>query len=230
MGVLRTYHIIVLSVSLFLVFSCFGGAFSPVLASGKNNNSSLIYKVKKGDTLFGIARKYNVSVNDIMSLNRLSEKDELKAGAKLKIPREDQKKTADPAESKLKKKTAENSRDVSGAKFKWPVKKVVGYQRDEAEGVKPLGIVIKCDPGATVFPARSGVVRKVGYMRGFGQYVVLKHDGNFATVYSNLEKISVSEGDELGISSVIGKMNRNSTLHFQIDYAGKPENPLKYLR
>lgn len=43
-----------------------------VLTIPSVNDNYLTYTVKKGDTLFSIARNYNVSVNDLMSINNLS--------------------------------------------------------------------------------------------------------------------------------------------------------------
>ena len=37
-----------------------------------NNNSSIKYTVVKGDTLYSIAKKYNISVNDLISKNNLN--------------------------------------------------------------------------------------------------------------------------------------------------------------
>ena len=57
----------------------------------RDNNNDLItedtdyYIVKKGDTLYSIANKYNVSVNDIKSLNNLPS-NSLQIGDKIKIP------------------------------------------------------------------------------------------------------------------------------------------------
>ena len=50
-----------------------------------NNNSSSIYVVQNGDSLYKIAQKYNTTVNDIKSLNNLSS-DVLMIGQTLKIP------------------------------------------------------------------------------------------------------------------------------------------------
>ena len=50
-----------------------------------NNLSNDYYIVKKGDTLWDIANKYNTSVNNIKSLNNLST-NIIKEGQKLKIP------------------------------------------------------------------------------------------------------------------------------------------------
>ena len=40
--------------------------------SGTNNNTSNIYIVKSGDSLYSIARKYNTTVDELMKLNNLS--------------------------------------------------------------------------------------------------------------------------------------------------------------
>ena len=44
-----------------------------------------MYTVKKGDTLYNIAKNYNVSVDEIKSLNNLSS-NVLSVGQKLTIP------------------------------------------------------------------------------------------------------------------------------------------------
>ena len=57
-----------------------------LIIPGKNNNtSSNEYVVKKGDTLYGIANKYNVSVDNLKSYNDLST-DSLSIGQIIKIP------------------------------------------------------------------------------------------------------------------------------------------------
>ena len=40
--------------------------------SGTNPNNMFMYTVKKGDSLYSIAKKYNTTVNDIMKLNYLA--------------------------------------------------------------------------------------------------------------------------------------------------------------
>lgn len=56
-----------------------------IIPGKKNNTSSNEYVVKKGDTLYGIANKYNVSVDNLKSYNNLST-DSLSIGQKIKIP------------------------------------------------------------------------------------------------------------------------------------------------
>ena len=47
------------------------------------------YKVEKGDTLYSISRKYQITVAELRAANNLSENDVIKAGQKLKIPTAD---------------------------------------------------------------------------------------------------------------------------------------------
>lgn len=55
------------------------------LASERQLVRRIGYQVKKGDTLSHIARKFNVSVNNLLSWNKLSKKKVLKPGQKLTI-------------------------------------------------------------------------------------------------------------------------------------------------
>ena len=56
-----------------------------IIPGKKNNTSSNEYVVKKGDTLYGIANKYNVSIDNLKSYNNLST-DSLSIGQTIKIP------------------------------------------------------------------------------------------------------------------------------------------------
>jgi LysM repeat protein len=48
--------------------------------------SGVIHIVKKGDTLGGIAAKYDIAARDIASFNQLSDRDSLRIGKELMIP------------------------------------------------------------------------------------------------------------------------------------------------
>lgn len=198
---------------------------SNLAAPQKSSRNSVVkykrYTVKKGDTLYRIAHKYSVGYTDICRANSLKDKDVIYAGMRLKIP----------AKGVKKDTSRKNITTLSGRSphFNWPLKKILSYKRDGGGGVKSIGIIIKSRANAPVYPAASGVVKKVGEMRGFGKYVVVTHGDRYITVYSNLKNISVSAGDRVEKSSYMGNINDNDILHFQIDHAGKPRNPLNYL-
>ncbi len=186
-----------------------------------SSSGFVYYIVKNGDTLFGIAKRSKVSVNQIQAVNGMKGNSKIYKGMKLKIPSGTVKVKADVPAVK----------SVCSVKprFLWPLKKVKGYTRDGGDGVKPIGIVIKGIPGGEVVASEDGVVKKVGYMRGYGNYIVVKHDSRYITVYSNLLGIDVKAGDPVVKGCRIGSISDDMTLHFQIDREGKPENPIKHL-
>ena len=180
-----------------------------------------IYTVRKGDTVYGISRKFGVTPDSIIKKNRCGSK--IIPGMKLKIP---------VPKVKIKSKTAGkcSSKYCKGKPdFQWPLKKVTTCRNDGGEGVKSIGIIIKSTPNAAVYASARGVVKKVGYMRGYGKYIVITHENRYITVYSNMDQVNVREGQTVKKGSVLGRISSDSRLHFQIGKAGKPENPLEYL-
>lgn len=71
-----------------VVFTAKGGASaSPAAASTANGAAKIItYKVRSGETLGDIAGRYNISIRDIATLNRLSGSTRLRAGQVIKVP------------------------------------------------------------------------------------------------------------------------------------------------
>ena len=59
-----------------------------ILIPKKNNDYFDYYKVSKGDTLFNIARKYNVNVNMLSMLNGLDNEDYIYPNQVIMIPKE----------------------------------------------------------------------------------------------------------------------------------------------
>jgi lipoprotein NlpD len=189
-------------------------------------NNLIHYTVQKGDTLTRISKKYNISVTTIRSLNKLKNGNNIKKGVILKIPVKQE-------ASYISKKRIDNEQtpyNKDKPRFQWPVHQVIDYRNDGLNGVRPIGIIITGKPGSTVLSSAPGTVKKIGTMRGFGKYIVIHHSGRFASVYANLDQIMVAEGDKIQAGNAIGRINFfDRKLHFQIDFEGKPENPLKYL-
>jgi len=182
----------------------------------KQNNS--VYTVKKGDTLFSVARNHSVSVDAIAKLNNLSNKANLNIGMKLKIP------------SKNVVSQSNVNNNAPPPNFIWPTRNILTFKNDGTAEVKAIGLIIFSKPGTEILSSANGTVRKIGKMHGYGEYVVISHQNRYMTVYSNLSGIRVKEGDEVNIGKVIASSNNETgRIHFQIDHAGRPADPLKYL-
>ena len=67
-----------------VVFTNAKGSAAPVAAGG--SAKVVTYRVKRGENLGDIAGRYNTSVRDIATLNRLSASAKLRAGQVIKVP------------------------------------------------------------------------------------------------------------------------------------------------
>jgi len=191
-------------------------------AKGRIKKKNYItYRVKKGDTLYRLSKKFKVSVETIVARNRLSSKNSIKAGNFLKIP---------VGKKKAYRSSQRKNRIKKGPKFNWPLKKIYNYKRDGLKGVKPIGLIIKGKTGSSVISSASGKVSKVDWMRGFGHYVVVEHQNKYLSIYANLGKIFVKKGQKIKKGKAIGRLAKTENcLHFQIGHLGEPKNPLAYL-
>ncbi len=93
------------------------------------------------------------------------------------------------------------------------------------------GIDIALPTGNPVVSAFKGKVRIIKYdPRGYGKYVVVRHDNGLETVYAHLSQIScevndeVNAGDQLGLSGNTGR-STGPHLHFETRYVGNAFNP-----
>jgi lipoprotein YgeR len=185
------------------------------------------HKVRPGDTLTNIAQRYSTTVALLQSSNNLKNQNSIKSGMILKIPAS---RTVLSSSSKITSEPGKPMILKNTPRFQWPVHHVINYHQDGLDGVKSIGIVIVGKKGSSVFSSAPGRVKKIGSMRGFGKYVVITHSGRYSTVYANLDRINVASGDTVNTDIQIGYINSyDRKLHFQIDFEGKPENPLKYL-
>ena len=93
------------------------------------------------------------------------------------------------------------------------------------------GIDVKVYIGDTIRAAFGGKVRMVKFeRRGYGQYVVIRHDNGLETVYGHLSKQLVKEdqyveaGDVIGLGGNTGR-STGSHLHFETRFLGQAINP-----
>lgn len=97
------------------------------------------------------------------------------------------------------------------------------------------GIDIKAASGTPVKAAAPGEVLYQGWLRGFGQVVIIDHGGDLSTVYAHLSGASVREGAAVKTGTVIGRVGNSGTdsdygLHFEVRKNGTAQNPMNYLR
>lgn len=96
------------------------------------------------------------------------------------------------------------------------------------------GIEIETTPGNIAKAVFDGVVTRIFVVPGYHTSIIIRH-GNYFTLYSYLETVSVKQGDKVATGQNIGKIytdteNGNSTiLHFEIWKESSKLNPEPWL-
>ena len=198
------------------------------------------YIVKKGDTLYGIAKRFGISVETLTILNKMSGSNTIKVGQVLTVPlatsenTNQKKQTSKPTTEKttnLEDLQLTDSRTYDKNKkasknLLWPV---VAKEIQYLEG-KVSGVSITTNLNESVNIIREGTVMFCGIYRGFGNVVFVQSKSGYMYVYTNLDKINVEKGDTVKLNEKIGTVavdTRTSKpqLLFMVFKNGNPVDP-----
>jgi murein DD-endopeptidase MepM/ murein hydrolase activator NlpD len=187
------------------------------------------HTVEKGETLWSIAKTYDIALDQVVKTNRLPDAEVLDIGQMLFIPGRNHSDTHISLQDKLSAVPLEKD-------FVWPLKgHVINRFDDEVNGSANKGIDIGADTGTEIYAARSGVVTfSDTVVGGKGNMIVITHRGNFQTVYAYNQTNLVKAGDVVFQKQVIGSVGRSgrlsrAALHFEIRHNAVPHDPLAYL-
>ncbi len=92
------------------------------------------------------------------------------------------------------------------------------------------GVEIAAKLNDAVHPVYSGIVIFADRFKGYGKTVLVDHGNNVVGIYGRLSDISVSFGQKVTTSDMIGKvgdtgLSETPGLYFEIRKDGKPQNP-----
>lgn len=220
------------------------------------------YRVRRGDTLIGISLDHGVAWRDLANWNQLDNPNLIEVDQLLRVrppvsavppsttvasipapaasvpapavvptrpsvpDRATERPTDRPVERAPARPAATDSMMLS-----WPSRGAVitpfadpGYK----------GIAIAGAEGDPITAAGDGrVVYSGNGLRGYGNLVIVKHDGDFLTAYAHNRVILVSEGQTVKRGQKIAELGKTDSdvpkLHFEVRRSGKPVDPMKYL-
>ncbi|WP_250533127.1 peptidoglycan DD-metalloendopeptidase family protein [Caballeronia sp. AZ10_KS36] len=212
------------------------------------------YRVKPGDTLYGISRQYKQKPADLAAWNNLPESKQVNVGQVLRVvPPGASMSTAGAASSASSKslppllptpgkQTAEKSSEKPAEKpaatasagkgtFVWPVKGEIvrGFGASGSKGIDIAGKV-----GEPVKAAAPGKVVYAGSgLRSYGRMIIVRHSNDYLTAYAYNDKLLVREGDTVKQGATIADMGTGPSgspvLHFEIRKAGAAVDPVPLL-
>ncbi|NTW88329.1 MAG: peptidoglycan DD-metalloendopeptidase family protein [Desulfobulbaceae bacterium] len=99
---------------------------------------------------------------------------------------------------------------------------------------KSLGIELQAPDGTSIVAVGDGEVIFSGYLRGYGNTVIIHHGFQYYTVTSRIEKILVTKGQKIKREDTIGIMGGTATLfddgiYFEIRHGSQSLDPLIWL-
>ena len=218
------------------------------------------HTVASGETLFSLGRKYALSPYAIAEANGLARNSTLNVGQQLKLPgkagmaAEPQQAEAAPAADRAPAKTEDKivaeqapapaetepvaaaPADATMPAMRWPVRgKIISAYGSKPNGLKNEGINIAVPEGTSIRAAESGVVAYAGNeLKGYGNLVLIRHDGGWVTAYAHASELLVKRGDTVKRGDIIAKAGRTGSvsspqLHFEVRKGATAMDPIKYL-
>lgn len=109
-----------------------------------------------------------------------------------------------------------------------------GYRTSNGVTELHKGLDITPAAGTEILSVQDGTVSKVGNNNTYGKYIVIQNDDGYKTLYAHCSTVSVSQGQNISIGDVIGKVGSSgnvstATLHIEFQYEDEYYNPYFYL-
>ena len=186
-----------------------------VIVAPDDEPRSSVHVVRRGDTLYSIARAHGSSVDELTRLNGLDDPSNLEIGQVLTLP----------------------GRPNAG-EWDWPVPggwllSTFGAARRTH---RHAGVDIGGHRGQPVLAARDGrVVYSDESMRGYGKTVILDHGDGLTTLYAHNSALLVRPGDVVRRGQPVARVGRSGNAsgehcHFEVRRDDVPVDPLAFLR
>ena len=198
---------------------------------------AVYHRVRPGETLYRISKAYGVSVERLATVNHLRDPSRIEVGQRLLIPGARRRLPVTlitPRAASARRR--ENRRPQDGSpKFAWPVASgIVTSGFGERGHSFHDGIDISAPAGTPVLAAQDGNVIYSDVLRGYGNVIIVRHAGGFATVYAHNQSNRVHEhqhvrkGEVIGIVGDSGRTS-GANLHFEVRQDNVACDPLEFL-
>lgn len=232
-------------------------AAAPAAASGVE---PIRHRVQRGETAFTIARLYNVTPRALADWNGLDADFTVREGQYLLVPAGRVTTPAAataPGTGTVAPEPPSSAEPLpppptprAEAAEATPPSPPLAEERTEASSpgemmmpvsgsiIRPFvegetdGIAISSPAGAPVRAARDGTVAAISRDTNGVPIVVVRHEGNLLTIYSQIDALTVDQGDTVQRGDPLGQVRDNDPpfLHFEVRQGFESVDPMPYLQ
>ncbi|MBC6428865.1 MAG: peptidoglycan DD-metalloendopeptidase family protein [Cellvibrionales bacterium] len=202
------------------------------------------HRVEAGDTLHSIAWRYERDIDQLARINALKPPFTLQRGQQIQLgpagrgaARSGERRVAArPAQSapppSIPSAPPPSAAPAAPASWVWPVPGSVIKPFNRSGLTK--GIILATAPAQRVVAAAAGTVVYAGTgVRGYGNFLIIKHSDLFLSAYAHNSQLLVGEGATVRRGQEIAVSGKdaegNPRLYFEIRKDGRPVDPVKYL-
>lgn len=218
-------------------------------AGGGHAAAGRTHVVARGENLYRIALKYGLDPDELADANEISDPTKLAVGQELVIPGKGKPPASTGSAVAMGSRTPTRARvaptvssrepvreegDGQVGKLSWPVQGVLFSRFGPRGATRHDGIDIAAPQGTPIHAAADGVVIYAGTQRGYGNIVIVRHEGDLLTLYAHNKKNMVKEGDTVRAGQPIGTVGRTGRAtgphcHFEVRRGTEPHDPLGWL-
>lgn len=220
-----------------------------------------LHTVQRGENLYRIGLRYGIDYREIASINNIYPPFEIEVGQELVLPNEAasttmasttppprqttttppprQTTTTPPRQTATtpppQTTTTPPPASTAAVRFQWPLEGEIISGFGETDGRRNDGINIRANEGASVRAAAAGTVVYAGNeLQGYGELILIRHEGGFVTAYANNSRLRVREGEAVEAGQIIAEAGSTGSvdspqLHFEIRRGVTPEDPMRHL-
>jgi lipoprotein NlpD len=193
--------------------------------------------VRRGETLFSIAWRYDKNPTDLARWNRLGDGSIIYPGQVLRLTPTGTASSpgtvSNRAPPKREPRPLPDIPAQPAPKWSWPTNGRINVDFRAKPG-PGTGVLINGRPGQPIRAAASGRVVYAGDgLIGYGKLIILKHNDTYLSAYGYNASLLVKEGEQIEKGQQIATMGegpeRKPRLHFEIRRNGQPVNPRQHL-
>lgn len=189
------------------------------------------HTVRAGETLFSIAARYGMAVDQLAAWNGLGDGSLIRVGQRLRL-------TPSGGAPSAASRSVEPVGSEVPPRWQWPVGGPVLARYGESP-LTASGIQLGGRAGDAIRAAAGGQVVYAGSgLKGYGELLIIKHSPSWLSAYGYNQALLVAEGERVEAGQQIARMGegpglsgagRRPALHFEIRRNGTPLDPLTQL-